>query len=206
MSQTVCPNCAKVLAEGVTTCDACGASIGSEPVAVASAAPAPIPAQQPQPAYVQPQQPTYGQPPVYGQPPYQQPAPPTYGQPGPYYPPQQGGYYPPQPMQYVVKPSRPGRGFGIASMVLGIIGMVYAVVILIEMIAFIDIGMHVKMANVGMIMATIVYAVFGILAVSFAIPARKRGYVCGVSSSGLALGIASLSLNLIAAIIGAIGL
>lgn len=192
MSQTVCPNCAKVLAEDVAFCDACGTSIG-EKVAVAQVAPAPTPVQQPQPTYAPPQQP-----------PYQQPTQPMYGQPGPYYPPQQGGYYQPQPVQYVVKPARPGRGFGIASMVLGIIGIVYAVVILLEMIAFMDMGM--KFAGVGMIIASIVYAVFGILAVSFAVPARKRGYVCGVSTAGLSLGIASLSLNLIAAVIGAIGL
>ena len=194
MSQTVCPNCAKVLAEGVAFCDACGTPIG-EKVAVAQVAPAPTPVQQPQPTYAPPQQP-----------PYQQPTQPMYGQPGPYYPPQQGGYYPPQPMQYVVKPARPGRGFGIASMVLGIIGIVYAVVILIEMIALAGVGVRFNGMGIAMVVATIVYAVFGILAVSFAIPARKRGYVCGVSSAGLSLGIASLSLNLIAAVIGIIRL
>ncbi len=80
--------------------------------------------------------------------------------------------YAPQPM-YVVPQTSPGRGFGIASMVLGIASLVIYPFTLI----------------------------LAVLAIVFAQVARNKGYVCGISTTGLVTGIVSLALIAVGIII-----
>ena len=156
-----------------------------------------VPQPQPQPQapaaqpWVQPQQP---QPqtwvPPQGQPGVQYVY--TYGQPT-----TPGG-----PQIVYVKAKTPGRGLGIASMVLGIIGLVYTfsgISSLNQMALMIQ-----EMAEMGLEYTTsdflgtlIVIGVMPLLALIFGCSARKKGYKNGVSMSGLIMGIIGLVLLLI---------
>lgn len=115
MSAKVCPACQKKFFDGSVFCDNCGTQLVDEqPEAQPSV----------QPEY---QPPVNQQPPVYAQQPVNQP--PVYGQPY-----AQPAYAP----VVMVKPNVPGRGFGIASMILGIIGIVYGFFALCVSVAFND--------------------------------------------------------------------
>jgi len=95
-----------------------------------------------------------------------------------------------------VKPKVPGRGFGISSMVLGIIGLVYSffyaigVASLVEAVEdsifFSDASFEALLPSVVMLSA------LPIMSLCFAPAAFKRGYKNGVSSSGLIMGILGL--------------
>ena len=119
--------------------------------------------------------------------------------------PAQPQYYA-QPQQVVytyAKPKIPGRGFGITSMVLGIIGLVYAISCCSSAITFSDLSNGNFFASLGdaFIGAVLLYSVLSILAVCFSIAGRNRGYRCGVSKSGLIMGIIGLVLYALACLI-----
>ena len=129
-------------------------------------------------------------------------------QPGPFYP---GG----QPVYYPVysRPKVPGKGLGIASMVLGIIGIVYSgLLFLIGLQAMlysfvntshIDVYESMKKIMVNLfdsdsmenLLAFIfTSAVFTVLACIFALVSLKRGYRNKISKAGLILSIVSFAL------------
>lgn len=115
------------------------------------------------------------------------PPPPPYGQP-----------YGQPPYYVTVRPARPGRGFGIASMVLGIIGIVYSFVLFMAILS--TVNMLSSYVAGPMAAGALVYSVFGILALIFGVMSRGRGYRCGVSLSGVILGSISIGLCLLAAL------
>ena len=116
---------------------------------------------------------------------------------------------PVQPVQYAVKPKIPGRGFGIASMVLGIIAMVYGFVLLMMALSASSIteitnnysSFTSSAVSLGYKIALIVYTVFdGILAVLsliFGLVSLKRGYkkqnIAGLIMAGLCIIICIVS-------------
>ncbi len=89
----------------------------------------------------------------------------------------------------MVKPKIPGRGFGISSMVLGIIGVVYGFILLINTANFMD---------TEQLPLILVYSSLSILSLCFAPAAFKRGYRNGVSISGLFMGIIGVAFFLFA--------
>lgn len=116
----------------------------------------------------------------------------TYGQPA-----TPGG-----PQIVYVKAKTPGRGLGIASMVLGIIGLVYTFsgISSLNQLAL----MYQEMEEMGLeytsstyLGTLIVIGVMPLLALIFGCCARKKGYKNGVSMSGLIMGIIGLVLILI---------
>lgn len=155
-----CPVCGTLNEDGVPFCGGCGAKMM---------------AQQPiyqQPAYQQPiyQQPVYQQPP-YRQPPYQ----PIYQQPAyqqPVYPPQW------QPMQPFPQTSVPGKGMGLAGMILGIASIMFC------------------MAWVLSGICAVLAIVFSALAQS---KARKAGRNNGMAIAGLICGGIGLALTVLIA-------
>ena len=188
-----CRNCGAEMAADAKFCLSCGA-------------PAAKPEQPEQPAQpVQPEQPVYQQP-VYQQPVYQQP---VYQQPVK------------QPKVKV-----PGRGMGISSLILSIIGLVLS-----STFFFITLGIfewsvltgdnYVSYTSyqyyyygsyqykypytysynlfdesvaIGMLVMCAVFAILSILALPFAMSAKKRGYIAGPSKSGLTMSIIGLIL------------
>ena len=119
---------------------------------------------------------------------------------------------PVQPVQYAVKPKIPGRGFGIASMVLGIIAMVYGFVLLMMALSASSIteitnnysSFTSSAVLLGYKIVLIVYTVFdvfdGILAVLsliFGLVSLKRGYkkqnIAGLIMAGLCIIICIVS-------------
>lgn len=101
-----------------------------------------------------------------------------------------------QPVVQYVKQKIPGRGFGIASMVLGIIGLVYSISSLDTATEIANnfgndyFGMYYDIAfGIGAIIGILIFSVLSILALIFSGSARKRGYRNGVSTSGLVMGI-----------------
>ena len=118
--------------------------------------------------------------------------------------PPQYPHYPQQNLQYVqvyVKPKIRGRGFGISSMVLGIIGVVYSLVVLLMAFTTVTaIKMTVGFNDPGylaaitaVIVMAVIYSVFAILACVFSLVAMSRGYKNGVSISGLVLSLISFA-------------
>lgn len=92
------------------------------------------------------------------------------------------------------KPKIPGRGFGIAGMVLGIIGAVYSLSLLIASVRVLtdQVGFsnaYRSTATTGVVMMTVFVAVFGILALCFSLAALSRGYKRGQAYAGLVLSI-----------------
>lgn len=120
----------------------------------------------------------------------------------------------PQPVYYI-RPKVPGRGFGITSMVLGIVGLAYGLYLLfasalIEEIVSISTptylyGSYSSAFNTGMIIGLIIaylmYSSLSIMAVCFAIPARKRGYDNNISKSGLVMGAIGIALYVLCILI-----
>lgn len=82
-------------------------------------------------------------------------------------------------------PQVQGRGLAIASLILSIIGLAAGFGMLM-----VSINMS---ARPSMLMASILYYPIPLLAVLFATNARKKGYVYGISKSGLIMGIAGLA-------------
>lgn len=109
-----------------------------------------------------------------------------------------GQQYGTQPVM-VVKAKVPGRGLGISSMVLGIIGLVYAVAAIVsanaakEMVEYY--GERYPASDTT---AFLVFMILPILSLCFAPSAIKQGYKNGVSYSGLIMGIIGLIGYLIA--------
>lgn len=99
--------------------------------------------------------------------------------------PQYNYQYPPQQYSYYPRPKTPGKGQGIASMVLGIIGLVYA---FLFFIAVVESGGDIAdMAAVVFIMSPL-----SIMAICFANAAANNGYICGISNAGRITGIIGL--------------
>ncbi|MBE6714825.1 MAG: hypothetical protein E7575_06030 [Ruminococcaceae bacterium] len=80
------------------------------------------------------------------------------------------------------KPVIPGRGQGIASMVLGIIGLVFSMDFLLIAI---DLQGNSHPDDVFVVM---LFSTFSILAIVLALGARRQGYINGVSVSGIVMG------------------
>ncbi len=112
-----------------------------------------------------------------------------------------GQAQPVQPNQTVIyaKPKVPGRGFGIAGMVLGIIGLVYGFFLLIGIIG--ASGSIFYRPDISAAIAVLIYSSLSIMGVAFGACGRKRGYINGVSASGLVMGIIGLIFYFIAIII-----
>ncbi len=121
-------------------------------------------------------------------------------QPAPY------GGYTQQPV-YAVKPKVPGRGFGISSMVLGIVGLFYSFYMTLAVPAMADMGSYVtensrelfgsyyqyagmmdEMLLTSLLIAMLMIGVMPLLGVIFGFSAKKRGYNNGVSKSGIITG------------------
>lgn len=98
-----------------------------------------------------------------------------------------------------VKPKVPGRGLGIASMVLGIIGAFYAFVIFISTLTMLELLSPSYFSSI--FSAAFTYSVLPILSLCFAISSKRKGYRNGVSTAGLILGIIGLLFLVLSAII-----
>lgn len=98
-----------------------------------------------------------------------------------------------QPLVYV-KPKVPGRGFGISSMVLGIIGLVYSFMFSVGMPSMIEelASESVSVGPESFLPSIIMLAVMPVLSLCFSPAAIKRGYKNGVSISGLIMGAIAL--------------
>ena len=100
-----------------------------------------------------------------------------------------GAPYTAQPPVYMaVKPKIPGRGMGIAAMVLGIIGLVYGFYFFIGMAAISEIN---EFGGIGGIMAVycLMFSSMSIMGIAFGTNAINKGYVNNISKSGRILGI-----------------
>ena len=104
--------------------------------------------------------------------------------------PQQNYRYPPyQPPQYnpyarPIRPKTPGKGIGIAAMIMGIASLVYGVLYLLIIAAGAGMG--------EMLPAIILLAPTSILAICFANSSLKQGFQSGISRAGLITGIIAL--------------
>ena len=104
--------------------------------------------------------------------------------------PQQNYQYPPyQPPQYnpyvrPIRPRTPGKGIGIAAMILGIVALIYGALFFFITIA--GAGMD------DMLPAIVLIAPTSILAICFANSSLKQGFQSGVSRSGIITGIIAL--------------
>lgn len=133
------------------------------------------------------------------QPPVQYPAPP----PSYYYPPPQQPYYgqPVQPpVYYPARPKIPGRGLGIASMILGIFATIYSVFgFTVSMAQKFHIPLDSSPGNGvetygetnSVIVMGSVSLVCAILALVFSVCSRNKGGRNGISNAGLVLSIVS---------------
>ena len=95
---------------------------------------------------------------------------------------------------YAGRPVRPGRGFGIAGLVLGIIGAVYAFVLLTTQVAQGTFITDPELAA-GFVPLGILIAVFGLLSVVFSVISGAKGCRSGARAAGLALGIQTLVIS-----------
>lgn len=95
---------------------------------------------------------------------------------------------------YAARPVRPGRGFGIAGLVLGIIGAVYAFVLLTTQVAQGTFITDPELAA-GFVPLGILIAVFGLLSVVFSVISAAKGCRSGARAAGLALGIETLVIS-----------
>ena len=164
-----CPTCNQQNDDSTSFCVSCGAPL--DQVAPAQQAYAPPP----QPQAYPPQQQAYAPPPPQqGYPPAQQAyAPPPQG-----YPPQQQGY--PQQGGYAPPPPKPpGNAMGVASMVLGIIALVFCWVYIWNAVSLV-------LSVVGLVLAII---------------AKKKnvavGAPAGMATAGLVTSIIALALSAI---------
>lgn len=94
-----------------------------------------------------------------------------------------------QPVVYA-RPKIPGRGLGIASLVLGIIGIFYSFVVFCGALSLTLITQYYDTLAAGFyIICIIVYWVFPLLALIFSLVSRHKGFKAGISTAGLVLGI-----------------
>ena len=102
------------------------------------------------------------------------------------------------PLQYVfVKPKAPGKGCGIAGMVLGIVGLVYSFPILSLAISIFSGKTPVQVDTASIAPMFLVFSVFSILALCLAGSGRRQGYKNGISTSGIVMGIIGLAVHII---------
>ncbi|MBQ8910720.1 MAG: zinc ribbon domain-containing protein [Oscillospiraceae bacterium] len=102
---------------------------------------------------------------------------------------------------YVNNRKIPGRGYGISSMVLGIIGCFYLFVQLLNIISAISLeSLSLDIDLIILALNVTLYAVLSLLALIFGILARKRKYQCGISSSGIVLGVLGMAIAVISLI------
>lgn len=101
------------------------------------------------------------------------------------------------PQIVYVKAKTPGRGFGISSMVLGIIGLFYAFSGISALNELMYLTQFAEEAVIDFVATLIVIGIMPLLAVIFGICGRKKGYKNGVSLSGLIMGIIGLALIVI---------
>lgn len=112
-----------------------------------------------------------------------------------------------------VKEKIPGRGFGITSLVLGIVGLVYAVILFFSMMMVYVmsgiIGMSGDFHRAGLaaatgfafVLAILIYSIPSILAVIFGIVSEKRGYHTGIRKGGFITGCIGLILYVLSCIL-----
>ena len=94
----------------------------------------------------------------------------------------------------MVKPKIPGRGLGISSMVLGIIGLIYGFLFAVsipELLEELDSVRYIDFSDFfeSLLPGIIFMSVLSILSLCFAPAAIKRGYKNGISISGLVMGL-----------------
>jgi len=190
-----CPKCGTQLSDGSNSCSGCGFVTDTAKMN-----------RNLNQAVQNPSQPNYN----YGQPPQPYQPPPPSVQPNQQYFPHVQPYYAPA----YVKLSKPGKGFGIASMILGIFGIVYSSMlslIALQAILYdfardsgdIDLYKNMKMVtanlfesdNIENIIAVIFTClVCAVLAFIFAAASKNKGYRNKISKSGFILSIVSAAL------------
>lgn len=104
----------------------------------------------------------------------------------------------------LIKKKMPGKGLGIAGMVMGILGVVYSPLTLIST-SGINISTDATFAP-GCIVMAIYIAVFGILALAFGFASRAKRYKKGQSMSAIIMGFITLAFCVATIIISALAL
>lgn len=109
-------------------------------------------------------------------------------------------------VQYVryVKPKVPGRGFGITSMVLGIVGLFYGFYLMIGCIALAvaaSLSEIISVMLVAFMFEVLIFSSLSIMATAFSIAAKNRGYINGISKSGTVMGVIGLAMYLLSTIV-----
>lgn len=99
-----------------------------------------------------------------------------------------------------IRSKMPGRGLGIAGMIMGILGVVYSPITLISTT---DIDTNTIQRQSCITMA-IYIAVFGILALIFGFNSRAKGYKKGQSTSAIVMGFITLVFCIATIIISAL--
>ena len=109
-------------------------------------------------------------------------------------------------VQYVqyVKPKVPGRGFGITSMVLGIVGLFYGFFLMFGCIALsaaVSFGEVISGVLVAFMFEVLIFSSLSIMATAFSIASKNRGYINGISKSGTIMGVIGLAMYLLSTIV-----
>lgn len=99
----------------------------------------------------------------------------------------------------------PGRGFGISSMVLGIVGLLYATSCVEETIIFLQTSLFSVETIYSQMITIAVFATCSILALCFSSGAKKRMYINNISKSGGIMGVIGVCLCIFCALIVIIG-
>lgn len=92
----------------------------------------------------------------------------------------------------VIKKRTPGRGFGIAGMILGIFGVVYSFV---ELLALLTIRTEDTFKESGVFFG-IFFAAVGLLALVFGVTARMQGHKAAKSIAAITLGCITVALSI----------
>jgi len=106
-----------------------------------------------------------------------------------------------RPQDAAAKSKLPGRGFGIAGMVLGIVGYVYSLPILSAAISMFSNKKDLDGTAVDYILAFLLFSVFSVLALVFAITGHRKGYKNGISTSGIVIGCIGLVFQVLSVIL-----